>query len=229
MLANISKKGASPRVIISPMSLPVLYSFRRCPYAIRARVTLLYSGIPVELREVELGAKPPELIACSPKATVPVLLPDEAQVLEESLDIMHWALEQNDPDGWLDTDRSAADTLIATNDGAFKKHLDAYKYSNYHPEKTAEEHRADGEVFLRELELRLKQQPYLLGPKRSFADVAIAPFVRQFANVDFSWFEAAANESLRNWLRNFTESALFLAAMRKYPAWQAGNAVAVFR
>lgn len=229
MLANISKKVASPRVIISDMSLPVLYSFRRCPYAIRARVTLLYSRIPVELREVELGAKPPEFIACSPKATVPVLLLDDGQVLEESLDIMHWALQQNDPDGWLDTDRAAADTLITNNDGEFKKHLDAYKYSNYHPEKTAAEHRAAGEVFLHELELQLKQHPYLLGPKRSFADVAIAPFVRQFANVDSGWFEATAYESLRNWLRDFTDSALFLAAMRKYPAWQAGDAVAVFR
>ena len=211
------------------MSLPLLYSFRRCPYAIRARVTLLYSGIPVELREVVLRNKPAEFIACSPKATVPVLALDDGQVLEESLDIMHWALGQNDPDGWLETDRSAAEKLIADNDGTFKNNLDAYKYSDDHPERTAEAHRAAGEVFFRELELRLQQQPYLLGPRMSFADVAVAPFVRQFAHIDFDWFEATSYERLKAWLQRFKELDLFLAAMRKYPAWQAGDAVTVFQ
>jgi glutathione S-transferase len=211
------------------MSLPVLYSFRRCPYAIRARVTLLYSGIPVELREVVLGNKPAEFVACSPKATVPVLELSDGQVLEESLDIMYWALARNDLGGWLDTDRSAAEKLIANNDGVFKKNLDAYKYSNYHPEKTAEEHRAAGEVFLHVLELRLRQQPYLLGSRMSLADVAVAPFVRQFAHVDLDWFEAAGYQSLKDWLQGFKEMDLFIAAMRKYPAWQAGNAVTVFQ
>jgi glutathione S-transferase len=211
------------------MSLPVLYSFRRCPFAIRARISLLYSGIPVELREVVLRDKPPEFIACSPKATVPVLLLEDGRLLEESLDILHWALDQNDPDGWLDTDRSAADRLIADNDGAFKENLDAYKYSTQHAEKTEEEHRVAGEVFLRELELRLKRQPYLLGPRRSFADVAVAPFVRQFAHVDFDWFAATGYDSLKAWLQTFKELDLFRAAMRKYPAWRAGDAVTVFQ
>lgn len=210
------------------MSLPILYSFRRCPYAIRARVTLLYSGIPVELREVALRNKPAEFIACSPKATVPVLVFEDGRVLEESLDIMHWALGQNDPDGWLDTDRSAAEKLITENDGAFKKNLDAYKYCSYHPEKTGEEHRAAGEIFLRELEMRL-QQPYLLSQRMSLADVAIVPFVRQFANVDLNWFEAAGYENLRGWLQSFRESDLFLASMSKYPAWKAGDTVTVFQ
>ena len=215
--------------MIRAMSLPVLYSFRRCPYAIRARVTLLYSGIPVELREVVLSNKPPEFIACSQKATVPVLALNDGRVLEESLDIMHWALAQNDPDGWLETDRFAAGKLIAVNDGAFKENLDAYKYADYHPEKTAGEHRAAGEVFLRELELQLQQQTYLLGPKRSFVDVAVAPFVRQFAHVDLDWFEATSYERLKDWLRGFKDLELFVAAMRKFPAWRAGDAATVFQ
>ena len=211
------------------VSMPILYSFRRCPYAIRARLTLLYSGIAVELREVALGDKPPEFVACSPKATVPVLALDDGQVLDESLDIMNWALEHNDPEGWMNTDRSAAATLVATNDGRFKENLDAYKYSEYHPEKTAEEHRGAGESFLRELELRLEEHPYLLGSRMSFADVAIAPFVRQFAHVDFAWFQATSYENLNQWLQSFKNLHLFLAAMRKYSAWQAGDAATVFQ
>ena len=224
-----AEKGASPRVIISAMSLPVLYSFRRCPYAIRARVTLLYSGIPVELREVVLSNKPPEFIACSAKATVPVLAFDDGKALEESLDIMRWALGQNDPHGWLDTDRPAADELINENDAEFKQNLDAYKYAQYHPEKTAEEHRIAGEVFLHALESRLQGNSYLLGSRLSFADVAIAPFVRQFAHVDFDWFEATAYAKLQDWLQRFKELDLFASAMQKYPVWQAGDPVTVFQ
>ena len=211
------------------MALPVLYSFRRCPYAIRARVTLLYSGIPVELREVVLRDKPPEFVACSAKATVPVLSLDDGRVLEESLDIMNWALEQNDPDGWLDTNGAAADVLIGNNDGAFKQNLDAYKYSNQHPEKTAAEHRAAGELFLQVLESRLAENPYLTGLSLSYADIAIGPFVRQFAHVDLDWFEATDYSRLQDWLRRFKSLDLFAAAMRKYPPWRAGDAVTLFR
>jgi glutathione S-transferase len=211
------------------VSMPILYSFRRCPYAVRARLTLLYSGIPVELREVVLGDKPPEFVACSPKATVPVLALDDGQVLDESLDIMNWALEQNDPEGWLNTDRSVAATLIATNDGRFKENLDAYKYSEYYPDKTAEEHRSAGESFLSALEQRLQQHPYLMGSRMSFADIAIAPFVRQFAHVDFAWFQLTPYGNLNQWLQNFKDLGLFLTAMRKYPAWQAGDAATIFQ
>ena len=154
---------------------------------------------------------------------------DDGQVLEESLDIMHWALAQDDPDGWLETDRSAAGKLIADNDGAFKENLDAYKYADYHPEKTVEEHRAAGEHFLRELDQRLQRQLFLLGSRMSFADIAIAPFVRQFAHVDLDWFETTTYERLQAWLRSFTECDLFLASMRKYPAWKVGDAVTVFQ
>lgn len=215
--------------MIDFMSMPVLYSFRRCPYAIRARITLLYSGIPVELREVVLRDKPPEFIACSAKATVPVLAFDDGQVLEESLDIMRWSLEQNDPAGWLDTDMRMAEELISDNDGDFKQNLDAYKYADHHPEKTAEEHRAAGEVFLRDLESQLQGRQYLLGSRMSFVDIAVAPFVRQFAHVDFDWFEATEYSGLQDWLRRFKALDLFAAAMRKYPAWRAGDVVTVFR
>lgn len=210
------------------MPLPVLYSFRRCPYAIRARMTLLYSGIPVELREIVLRAKPREFIACSPKATVPVLVLGDNSVLEESLDIMHWALERNDPNAWLDTDIPTAQALIETNDGTFKRNLDAYKYSNQHPQKTVEEHRAAGEAFLRELDALLREQAYLRGPRITYVDVAIAPFVRQFAHVDFEWFQAAPFGALQDWLQRFKESDLFVAAMKKYAVWQPGNPVTEF-
>jgi glutathione S-transferase len=210
------------------MSLPVLYSFRRCPYAIRARVTLLYSGISVELREIVLRDKPPEFIACSPKATVPVLSLGEGHVLEESLEIMHWTLAQNDPDGWLDGDGAAAEAFITENDDTFKKNLDAYKYSNQYPQKSAEQHRTEGEVFLRKLEEQLHQAPYLQGPKLTMTDVAIAPFVRQFAHVDLQWFQTSAYLRLQDWLQRFKEWDLFVTAMRKFSPWQAGDAMTVF-
>jgi len=210
------------------MSLPVLYSFRRCPYAIRARVTLIYSGIPVELREVVLSDKPPEFIACSPKATVPVLVLGQGRVLEESLEIMHWALAQNDPDGWLAADGAEVQALIRENDDAFKKNLDAYKYSDRHPEKTAQEHRTEGEEFLQKLEEHLQQAPYLQGPNLTISDIAIAPFVRQFAHVDFEWFQATPYLQLQDWLQRFKKLDLFVNSMRKYPKWQAGDAVTIF-
>ena len=159
-------------------SLPVLYSFRRCPYAIRARLTLRYAGVSCALREVVLGDKPPELIACSPKATVPVLVLDDGEVIDESFDIMLWALGQNDPDGWLGVDTAVANRLIDVNDDEFKVWLDRYKYPEWHPDSTPEESRARCEVFLGEIDRRLRQQPYVCGDRLSFVDVALRAAVR---------------------------------------------------
>jgi glutathione S-transferase len=159
---------------------PVLYSFRRCPYAMRARLALAVSGIRCDLREVRLSAKPEAMLAASPKGTVPVLVLADGTVIDESLDIMRWALVQRDPEGWLDRDDA---TLIAANDGPFKHALDRTKYPERHG-VDAVVHRAQGLVFLREIDARLAGAGQLCGPARGFADAAIMPFIRQFAAID---------------------------------------------
>jgi glutathione S-transferase len=211
---------------------PVLYSFRRCPYAIRARMTLLCSGIRVELREVVLRDMPVSLLECSPKATVPVLKLPDGCVIDESRDIMEWALAENDPQQWLASNdegsRDAADRLIDENDDSFKRHLDRYKYADRHPQQPASVYRSEGERFLQRLERRLQQRHWLLGERIGVADVAIFPFVRQFALVDKPWFDDAPYPRLRAWLNDFLESALFLRVMKKYPQWQEGDAITLF-
>jgi glutathione S-transferase len=197
---------------------PTLYSFRRCPYAMRARMALFYTGCAVEIVEVSLKAKPAELLARSPKGTVPVLVLAE-QVIDESLDIMGWALAQHDPDNWLLThDPSAQSTmaeLIAYNDQTFKHHLDRYKYAVRHPEHSQEHYRHLGAVFLQRLEDRLAGSAYLIADHLSLADVALAPFVRQFCYVDPDWFWQSPYPKLQVWLERFLSSPLFIAIMAK--------------
>ncbi len=196
----------------------VLYSFRRCPYAMRARMALRYSGYVVQIHEVSLKAKPPEMLERSPKGTVPVLVL-EGQVLEQSLDIMHWALAQNDPDNWLLIDdgdgRRDIQALIEENDHVFKQHLDRYKYFVRHPEYPQEHYRQLGEVFLQKLEARLQHRDFLVTDRLSLADIAVAPFIRQFSAVDPDWFATSPYPKLRGWLDRFTQSALFRAVMVK--------------
>ncbi len=196
---------------------PVLYSFRRCPYAMRARLALLVSGLVYEKREVTLKDKPAHLLELSPKGTVPVLwLPDQT-VLDESLDIMRWALIQYDPEGWLEGLNKDAQALIVTNDETFKVHLDRYKYPIRY-DLTAEQalsiHRVQGAWVLNELDQRLRDQPYLSGANWGFTDAAIAPFVRQFAHVDSQWFAAQPWQKLATWLAKFESSSPFLNIMR---------------
>ena len=194
------------------MTAHVLYSFRRCPYAMRARMALRYSGVPLTTVEVSLKAKPVEMLALSPKGTVPVLVCADGRVIEQSLDIMRWALAQKDPDNWLGPDSAA---LIEENDHVFKTHLDRYKYAIRYPEQPMEHYRAQGEQFLQHLEDLLGHAPYLAGDMLSLADVALAPFVRQFAHVDREWFEQAPYPHLRVWLERFLASALFTSVMAK--------------
>jgi len=212
--------------------LPILYSFRRCPYAIRARMALRYSGVQVELREVVLRDMPRELLACSPKATVPVLLLPDGTVLEESRDIMDWALAQHDPDRWRpqpnSPDAAAAQRLIDANDLDFKPQLDHYKYAERYPQQPAAWYRSQAERFLEGLEQRLLRHDWLLGERMSIADVAIFPFVRQFALVDRGWFDASPRVNLRNWLEGFLQAELFSAVMCKYPPWRRGDPVSPF-
>lgn len=203
-------------------SLPVLYSFRRCPYAMRARLAIIYAGIRVEIREVELKNKPGQLLAISPKGTVPVLQLQDGLVIAESLDIMRWALAQHDPERWLDSE-DEAERLLSWNDGRFKYFLDRYKYADRYPELPAQEYRSQAERFLAELESRLAHAKYLCGNDFSLADAAIFPFVRQFAAVDSAWFQACAYPAVREWLGALLKSELFAAAMAKYPVWTADS------
>jgi glutathione S-transferase len=210
-------------------TLPVLYSFRRCPYAMRARLALHASGIAVEHREVVLKNKPAHMLALSPKATVPVLwLPDAqgtvgGQVLAQSLDIMLWALRQHDPRDWLPTsDAGMADALalIAHNDGPFKQQLDRYKYPNRSGLDSGTADRDEAAVWLHTLEARLRAQLFLAGEQFGLADAAMAPFVRQYAHTDPDWFAAQAWPALADWLAAFEASELFAAIMHKHTPWQ---------
>lgn len=202
------------------MNLPILYSFRRCPYAIRARMALAYAGISCELREVSLKNKPEAMLAISPKGTTPVLQLSNGLVLEESLDIMDWALKQNDSEGWLalsDTALELSKDLIATNDLKFKVHLDHYKYYNRFPEEQQEVYRSWGEIYLQTLEKQLQHHQFLLAEHITLADVAIFPFIRQFAYVDWNWFQSSHYQYLQRWLNWHENSRLFQQVMLKTP------------
>ncbi|QZD68909.1 glutathione S-transferase [Pseudomonas sp. 3-2] len=190
------------------------YSFRRCPYAMRARMALRYSGVPVEIVEVSLKAKPAQMLAISPKGTVPVLDAD-GQVIDESLEIMHWALAQNDPDNWLLGGDSRIAELIEANDQVFKIHLNRYKYAERYPEQPLEVYRAEGALFLQRLDELLEGCDYLLTAHPSLADIALLPFVRQFAHVDRDWFAQTPYVRLQAWLQRFLESELFTGIMKK--------------
>ncbi|MFJ7793008.1 glutathione S-transferase [Pseudomonas sp. NPDC096950] len=198
--------------------MTTLYSFRRCPYAMRARMALRYSGVEVQIVEVSLKAKPAEMLALSSKGTVPVL-EVEGRVIDESLAIMHWALAQHDPEDWLLKDDPAGQLriaeLIEENDQVFKVHLNRYKYAERYPEQPMEHYRAEGEVFLRKLDELLEGRNYLLAGHLSLADVALMPFVRQFAHVDREWFGQTPYVRLQVWLQRLLESDLFTGVMQK--------------
>lgn len=195
---------------------PRLYTFRRCPYAIRARLAIQVSGISVAEIEVKLSDKPAALLALSPKATVPVLQLADGSVIDESLDIMHWALNQHDPNAWLALHDKNANALINTNDGDFKGALDRYKYPDRFPAHTQAHYRdVDAANFLRTLETRLSQQRFLCGNDISLADAAIFPFVRQFIAVDADWFNTSPYTAIKRWHDVWQASALFQQVIKK--------------
>ena len=204
--------------MMTKSNLPILYSYRRCPYAMRARMALKYAGIEFEIREISLREKPQSMLKVSPKGTVPVLILTDGTVLEQSLDIMDWALQQQDVAGWL-SDAAAAAALIDENDGSFKLALDQYKYAVRFPEQPAEVYRMQGEIFLRKLELMLVETRFLSGDQVTLADIAIFPFIRQFASVDAAWFETAPYPKLRAWLQGLTSAELFQSIMEKQPTY----------
>lgn len=204
--------------------LPILYSFRRCPYAIRARSAVVASGIAVKLREIVLRDKPAAMLAASPKGTVPVLILPDGRVIDQSLAIMHWALALADPLDWL----AGADAdLIATNDGAFKHHLDRYKYADRHGTDPLE-HRAAATAILADLDTRLAATGHLAGPRVTLTDIAILPFVRQFAQTDRGWFDTLTLPALHDWLGRYLASPLFAAVMPKVAPWQPGAPTVIF-
>lgn len=197
---------------------PLLYSFRRCPFAIRARLAIKVSGVEVDTQEVSLRAKPKEMLACSPKGTVPVLRFADGRVLEQSLDIMHWALAQNDPERWLDDDPAVTAemmSLIQHNDESFKPKLDLYKYAVRYPQHPESYYREQAEPFLAELESRLINDDCLLAGRYTLADMAIFPFIRQFSNVNPDWFYASHYHHLIAWLDRLISSELFQNIMQK--------------
>lgn len=203
---------------------PVLYSFRRCPYAIRARMALAYADIVVELREVVLRNKPAEMLEISPKGSVPVMLTSEGKVIDESIDIIHWALAQSDPEGWLsDPVSGSIDDWIQANDGPFKALLDRYKYADRFPEHSASHYRYAATDHLQALDDLLRREPWLHGERTGIVDVALFPFVRQFAMVDEHWFASAPLPGLRRWLFGWLEDPRFLRVMKKYAPWEPGQ------
>lgn len=211
--------------------VPIFYSFRRCPYAIRARLAIKISNTPVELREVKLSDKPAQMLASSKKGTVPVLhLPDNS-VIDESLDIMRWALSQNDPNNWLSgSTQEISETahLIDINDNSFKQQLDHYKYFDRYPEHSMEYYREQAEDFLKILENNLTHTKYLIKDTVSLADVAIFPFIRQFAYVDKDWFDQSEYKKLSNWLNSLLNSKLFDEVMMKFLPWTEGDEAQMF-
>lgn len=212
-------------------ALPVLYSFRRCPYAMRARLALAISGQTCELREVVLRNKPLGLLQVSPKATVPVLVLPGGQVLDQSLDIMRWALAQRDPESWMTPSHGTlADMLVLIGecDGPFKQALDRCKYPNRYPEVDAAAERAVAMAWLQTLEERLAREPHLFGTHATLADMAIAPFVRQFAGIDPLWWSAQSLPHLQAWLAQWQASDLLASVMHKLPAWEDGTDCVVF-
>lgn len=207
-------------------SRPILYSFRRCPYAMRARLAIAASGVPVELREILLRDKAPDFLATSPSATVPCLkLGDE--ILDESLDIMHWALGQSDPHGWLDMPADG-DDLITEADGPFKQALDRTKYTTRYKDCDGEVERTKAHDFLHRLDALIGSKSYLYKDTPCLADMAILPFVRQFAFIDKARFDAQDWPNLSRWLEAFLASDLFAQIMPKYPVWVAGDAPTSF-
>ncbi len=192
------------------MSLPLLYSFRRCPYAMRARLALTYAGIELEHREILLKDKPQEMLDISPKGTVPVLVLPNGTVIEESLDIMHWALKQHDPDHWL---IGYNQDLIIQNDTFFKRALDRYKYPNRYPDEDCS---GALDICLRFIE---KLESYISPDHTTLTDIAIFPFIRQFSKVDPERFISLPSPQIHKWLKHHVESSLCVDIMKKYPVW----------
>ena len=208
------------------MTQPILWSFRRCPYAMRARLALASAGQAVDLREILLRDKPAAFLNASPSATVPCLQIGSSSI-DESLDIMVWALSRNDPEGWFDMP-DAGHALIAECDGPFKTSLDRYKYVSRYEDADAEAERTCAAQFITALDRHLAENNWLFGGHPRLADMALLPFIRQFAHVDLAWFDAQPWPRVIRWLSAFKSSDAFRAIMTKHTVWQPGETGVLF-
>lgn len=207
--------------------LPILYSFRRCPYAMRARWALLQAGLLVQWREIELKAKPAAMLEVSAKGTVPVLVLPDGSVIDESLAIMRWALQQADPRGVLEGEGS--DFLIEENDGPFKHHLDRFKYTDRYPGALKENHRQAGLEILRRWSERIRRNGWLLADRLALADAALWPFVRQWRLADEAGFDADHHLApLREWLMRFLDDPMMERLMQRADPWLPGAMQPIF-
>ena len=213
----------------SKNNLPILYSFRRCPYAMRARMAIHASGQKCELREVLLRDKPPSMLEYSLKGTVPVLILQDGNVIDESLDVIDWALNLNDPDNWQRSkDNEKTKELIKINDGEFKHHLDRYKYSKRYDNEDPEFHRKKCLKFIESVNNELNNSKYIFDDNISYADIVLLPFVRQFRIADMEWFDSLPYDNLKKWLSSFLDSSLLHSIMKKYDLWKEGDKSIVF-
>ena len=213
----------------SKNNLPILYSFRRCPYAMRARMAIHISGQKCELREVLLRDKPPSMLEYSSKGTVPVLILQDDKVIDESLDVIDWALNLNDPDNWQRSkDTEKTKELIKINDGEFKYHLDRYKYSKRYDNEDPEFHRKRCLKFIESINNELNNSEYIFDDNISYADIVLLPFIRQYRIADIEWFDSLPYNNLKKWLSSFLDSYLLNSIMKKYDLWKEGDEVTIF-
>ena len=213
----------------SKNNLPILYSFRRCPYAMRARMAIHISDQRCELREVLLRDKPPSMLQYSAKGTVPVLILQDGKVIDESLDVIDWALNLNDPDDWQRSkDTKKTKELIKINDGEFKYHLDRYKYSKRYDNEDPEFHRKKCLKFIESINNELNNSKYIFDDNISYADIVLLPFIRQFRIADIEWFDSLPYDNLKKWLSSFLNSSLLNSIMKKYDLWKEGDKSIVF-
>ena len=206
--------------------MPILYSFRRCPYAMRARLAIYVSGLQVELREILLQDKAPELLLASPKATVPVLITNK-EVIDESFDIMVWCLKQSDPEHWLAMPDEGYEWILRS-DGPFKEALDHTKYSVRFPDLDPKLEQAKALKFLTDLNLQIGNSNWVFGAGCSLADMALLPFIRQFSNIDKNWFYGQNLSNVYRWLDHFLRTDIFIKIMKKYNMWSVGNQPVIF-
>ena len=210
-------------------NLPILYSFRRCPYAMRARMAIHISSQKCEIREVLLRDKPPSMLEYSSKGTVPVLVLQSGEVIDESLDVIDWALNLNDPDNWQRSkDKENTKELIKINDGEFKHHLDRYKYSKRYDNEDPEFHRKKCLSFIEKDNSELQNSKYIFDDEISYIDISLLPFIRQFRIADNEWFDELPYENVKSWLSNFLNSELLKSIMYKYDLWKEGDEVTIF-
>ncbi len=208
------------------MTLPILYSLRHCPFAMRARLAIFKSQQTVELRDVKLTNKPAAMLAASPKGTVPILVVSTSYIIDESLDVMLWSLGQSDPDNLLLSSIIELSDLLAfidIYDKEFKPCIERYKCAKRYHEANLEACRNDCEVFIQDLEQRLSKHDFILGKHESLADIAILPFIRQFAKVERQWYVKSSYHNVKRWLNNYLQSALFNKVMAPHPIWVEGS------